>query len=170
MLIKTFFPLILMLFISSGVFAQESLSFEIPEFKCDKDYAAFHDEALSYIEWLENNPIDHEKRNAANKILLVWLEGTPTVTVCIQFYLTDYIEKNSEFLMLFMAGWAEYVIQNPEQGENVLQGNLAGINNVLDFYKKGKSFGVKKDKNIEKLLKKRKDGKLKKFISYRMYE
>ena len=68
-------------------------------------------------------------------------------------------------MILFMAGWSKFVLENPENRTDKFKGNLAGVNYFLDFYKKGKDFGVKKDRKVAKLLKKREAGKLEEFIS-----
>ena len=56
-------------------------------------------------------------------------------------------------------------MENPDQKDNKIEGNLAGINSILDYYEKGKDYGVRKDKKVKKLLKKRAEGKLEDFIS-----
>ena len=65
---------------------------------------------------------------------------------------------------MFLAGWTEYVLRNPEQEEAKLKTNLAGINVVLDCYSRGEAFGVKYDKNMEWLIEKQTMGKLEKYI------
>jgi hypothetical protein len=56
-------------------------------------------------------------------------------------------------------------LENPDKKEDKIRGSLAGVNYFLDFYEKGKDFGVKKDRKVIKLLKKREAGKLEEFIS-----
>ncbi len=65
---------------------------------------------------------------------------------------------------MFLAGWTEYVLRNPEQEEAKLKTNLAGINVVLDYYSRGEAFGVKYDKNMEWLIEKQTMGELEKYI------
>lgn len=133
-------------------------------FKSKQDYLDFEDELLIYLDWLENNSIDHKDRIKVNALILKWAEGTSSVMITIESYIMDYVEKNPAFMVLFIGAWSRYVLQNPDQKDDLLQCNLAAVNSFLDFYEKGKDFGVVKDKKVEKLLKKRNSGKLEKWL------
>ncbi|MBL4624892.1 MAG: hypothetical protein JKY42_07110 [Flavobacteriales bacterium] len=114
------------------------------------DFAKYHKEILSCIDWLENNALDHPARQKVNSFVMLWLEGSPNVSVEIDQYIIEYTKKNPEFLMTFMGGWTTYCLNNPTDKNPAAKGNLAGIKSILKVYKLGQ--GVKKDKNIEKLL------------------
>jgi len=133
-------------------------------FKTKQDYIDFEEDLLLYLDWLENNDIDHQDRIKVNALVLKWAEGTANVTISIESYLMDCVEKNPAFLVLFIGGWSKFVLQNPELKDDHLKCNMAGVNSFLDFYKKGKDFGVVKDKKVGKLLKKREAGKLEQWI------
>ena len=156
------------LFLQINLFAQKDDSFIPDEFVLEtaEDYAPYEDNIVGAIDYLSSNPIDDrdELRAAAEKMFLLWITGSPSVNVHINPYLIEIVEKNPAFLPLFMGGWTKYVIQNPDQKDNHLQGNLEGLEMVLDFYQKGKDFGVVKDKKVAKLLKIQKAGKLKEHI------
>lgn len=133
-------------------------------FKSEQDYVDFHDEVLQYIHWLENRSLKHPDRAKANAIFFIWLEGTSSVTVTLNSFVVDYSKKNEDFLLLFMAGWVKKSLEDPESKLSAYEGSLAGLNAILDFYVKGKEFGVKKDKKMEKLMKKRTAGELEAFV------
>ena len=160
--------LILLWFALAIPSSAQSIDFEKIQdinFKTKQDYLDFEDELLVYLEWLENHSIDHKDRIKVNAVILKWAEGTSSVMITVESYLMDYVKKNPAFMVLFIGGWSRYVLQNPDQKEDLLKCNLAAVNSFLDFYEKGKEFGVVKDKKVGKLLKKRKANKLEKWLS-----
>ncbi|MFK7771498.1 MAG: hypothetical protein AB8F94_05130 [Saprospiraceae bacterium] len=134
-----------------------------------KDYENIEPEILELIDWLGNHSLDHQKRTNANAHFVKWISGSANVTIELNPYVLEYSKKNTDFMILFMAGWSKYVLENPDKKEDKKGGNLAGINFFLDFYTKGEDFGVRKDRKIVKLLKKREARKLEKFIAKKGY-
>ena len=63
-----------------------------------------------------------------------------------------------------MAGYSKYVLSNPSEKANQFNGNLAGINTMLDYYVQGKKMNIKKDARVEKLLKIRETGLLDQYL------
>ncbi len=61
--------------------------------KQNEDYVDFQDDLIHYIDWLENNSIDHKDRIKVNALLMKWAEGTANVTISIEPYLLNYIKK-----------------------------------------------------------------------------
>ena len=66
--------------------------------------------------------------------------------------MVDLTEKNPDLMMLFLGGWTKYALQNPKD-KSTFNGNLAGVKNLMTFYSNNEKTEIKKDKNIEKLLK-----------------
>jgi hypothetical protein len=131
----------------------------------EKDYHAIEPQVLKLIDWLGNHSLDHPNRGTANAYFIKWISGSANVTVELHPYVLGYYKKNTDFMILFMAGWSKYVLENPARKEDKMGGRLAGINYFLDFYEKGTDFGVRKDRKVAKLLKKREAGKLEEFIA-----
>lgn len=129
-----------------------------------EDYKEIEPQILKLIDWLGNYSLEHQNRQFANAQFIRWISGSASVTIELHPYVMEYNKKNTDFMVLFMAGWSKYVLKNPDKKEDKIEGHLAGVNYFLDFYEKGKDFGVKKDRKVAKLLKKRKAGKLKEFI------
>lgn len=130
-----------------------------------KDFEKIEPEILKLIDWLGNHSLDHKKRVIGNAHFVRWISGSSNVTVELNAYVLDYTKKNTDFMILFMAGWSKYVLENPNKKEDKIGGTIAGVNYFLDFYERGKDFGVKKDRKVAKLLKKRGAGKLEDFIT-----
>ncbi|MEZ4857121.1 MAG: hypothetical protein R2812_11675 [Gelidibacter sp.] len=146
--------LVLALTFSTLVISQ---NFEVPKnytFKVEKDYAKYEKDIIKCINWLENTPInqDTEKRKEANAFLMQWLTGAPNVSINLAPYVVDLTEKNPDLMMLFLGGWTKYALQNPKD-KSTFNGNLAGVKNLMTFYSNNEKTEIKKDKNIEKLLK-----------------
>lgn len=106
---------------------------------------------ISLVDWLENTPLDQEpdKRKRMYAILLAWLTNSPTVTVEVNQKVTPMSKKNPDLLAIFLGGWTKYSLQN-SYSKDPVKGNLAGIKSVIKVYKMG--IGMKKDKDIEKLV------------------
>ena len=157
---RVLFAIILSAFILN---AQE---FEVPKnYKLEKkeDYKPYENDVLAAIEYLETSPFDKniEKRKEVNAFLLKWMTGVPYVKIEMNSYVLELTKKNKDFLMIFLGGWTRYALQNPE-GNNKFDGNLAGIQNIINVYTTAD--GIKKDKKVEKLIKLQKKGELEKWL------
>lgn len=108
-------------------------------------------EVIKVIDWLENTPLDQEavKRKRMNALLVGWLANSPTVTVELDSKIAPMSKKNPGLLPVFLGGWIKYALQN-NYSKDAVKCNLAGIKSVVKVYKTGK--GIKKDKDIEKLV------------------
>jgi hypothetical protein len=106
---------------------------------------------IALVDWLETTPLGQEtdKRKGMNALLLTWLTNAPTVTVEVNTKVTPMSKKNPDLLTVFLGGWTKYSLQN-SYSKDPVKCNLAGIRSVLKVYKLG--MGVKKDKDIEKLV------------------
>ncbi|MEM6967545.1 MAG: hypothetical protein AAF573_22465 [Bacteroidota bacterium] len=167
---KKIFAFVVVLFFTAEVgFAQTLLLDDVEkiEFQNKGDYDKFEDKILKYIDWLETHSLNHEDRRGVNILMFKWVEGTSSVMVTMYPFVMDYVKKNPDFMTLYLAGWTKYSLNHPDDKDE-LSSSLAAVNTLLDYYKKGATFGVKKDKKLEKLLKKRASGKLEKYIAKRI--
>lgn len=153
-----------LLFTISSTYAQDLIAAKDIHLNSEQDFKDFEGEVLKYIDWLATHSLDDLQRADVNAALLIWISDTPTLTISLNSYVMDYTKKNPDFLMLFMAGWSKFVINHPEAKSDPLKCNLAGVQAILDYYPKGKKFGIKKDKKIAKLLKIQANNNLEKFI------
>lgn len=124
-----------------------------------EDYNSYEPQVKETINWLLQTPVAKEqtKRKEANAFFLAWLTGSPTVSINVN---TDFImfKSNPELLMIFIAGWTKYSL-NSDYSKDVLEGNKAGIETVVEFYKKNKAY-LQKDKEVEQFAKLIEKGKL----------
>jgi len=134
------------------------------EFDSEEDYEAFEEDFLNCYTWLQNNPVTHPSRILANGIVVKWLTGTPSVTIKLSSYVTEFSEKNPDLLILFMGGWAAYTLEVGKANADDLEANMKGMEAVLDYYEKGEAFGLVKDGKAQKFIKLRDKGKLRAYI------
>lgn len=138
---------ILALICSTGLAQSPELLSSVPNTK--EEFIASEKQVLASIDWLENTAINEEqgKRKEQNALLVMWITNSPTVTLSINAAVLDFTKKNKELLIIFMAGWTRYALQNNYSREE-LPGSLAGIRSAIKVYKMGQ---LKKDKEMEKL-------------------
>ncbi len=155
--------LILTIIISS--ICTYSQNYEVPkDYKLvlAEDYAPYEEDVIKTVDWLIETPINisTSKRKEANAFLFQWISGSPKVKIELN---TDVVFfECSDCLMVFLGGWTKDNILKNEY-DNLIQGNLAGIDAVIEFYKKNKKiFG--KDKAVEKFIKLKSKGKLEAYI------
>lgn len=129
--------------------AQDSkLLSKVPETK--EEFIASEPQVIASIDWIENTPMDQdeEMRKFQYSMLLQWMTNSPTVTLELSGYLSDYTKKNTDLLFIFMGGWTRYALQN-EYTKDEVPCNLAGLQSMIKVYKAGK---LKKDKKMDELV------------------
>lgn len=148
---KTTLTLCLLLFVAFS----NAQSYDLPkDIKLDskEDYAKYEKDVIEATNWLIASPLskETEKRKEVNAFLMVWLTGSPDVTIELNGEIVTFMDCG-ECLIIFMGGWAKYAIESKDY-KDASKGNLAGIESVIEFYKKNKAT-IGKNKNIEKLIK-----------------
>ncbi len=135
-----------------GVNAQTDSLLRNPLPTTKEEFTASEPRVINTVSFLETTPIDKQRDlwTVQAALLMAWLTNAPEVTVEMDAKTTTFIKKNPELIMVFMGGWTRYVLQNRYSKDKV-QGNLAGIKSAIKVYKLGN--GLKKDKEMEKLIK-----------------
>jgi hypothetical protein len=166
-----FYPMrsvsILLALLSFFAFATSGLSqdWKLPDdIKLDKpeDYAKYKKDVLASIDFLEKTPANkkEEERKVAGGFLLLWLTGSPDVSVEVSEDVLTFMknESSAPLLLIFMGGWTRYALNDPKGGKDNFQGNLAGLKSVIHHYRD--IGGMAKDKEVDKLVDLEKQGKL----------
>jgi hypothetical protein len=158
--------LILLTLFALGAATVHAQTFEVPQnvkFEKAADYARYEKEVIQAVNWLASNAPDNEsaKRKEVSAFLLMYLTGTPDVSIEINAEIITFMESSPDMLMLFMGGWAKHTLENNDK--DIVNGNLAGLKAVTSYYTNFSS-ELKKDKNIEKFVKMESKGKLKDFV------
>jgi len=116
-------------------------NFEVPmdvSLQTQGDYTRYEPTVIAAANWLESIPLQEEaeKRKQTGTFLLQWLVGSAKVTVELQKHIADFTDTAPELLLVFMAGWAKYQLQNPTTTDKAKL-NTAGIRSVLKVYELG---------------------------------
>jgi hypothetical protein len=136
-------------------------------FESENDFRRYEPNILECINYLKNAPVNDlsNNRKKINSFFMDWLTGVPYVHIKINSSVMELCKENSNFLIIFMAGWTEYALLNPND-KNEANGFLAGIETIIDVYKKGN--GVKRDPNIQNLINIQNQGNLLNWVNERI--
>lgn len=115
-----------------------------------EDYTKYEPQLMQTIDWYlwRSISLDAEKRQDAIVFFIKWITGSPTVTVDIHPEIISLIKNTPELLIAFMMGWVKYSINNNYSKDKIKCCN-AGLQAVLDYYKKNRSY-FSKHEDLEK--------------------
>jgi hypothetical protein len=144
----------MLLFILLGFINLKAQTFEVPkkyEFKSADDYSRYEKDIIEAAKWLKATPFDQEvdKRKEVSAFVVQWINGSPTVNVEITPSIIDFENRNTGMLLLYMASSAKYVLEN-NYSKNMRAKHKAALEDMIWAYKSG--FGIKKDRNMERLI------------------
>jgi len=162
---KKLFGILIFSALTFNLVAQE---FEVPQncvFTTKDDYSKYEKDVLNGIDWLLKTPVNlqTDKRKDVNTFLLKWVIGSPYLTIDIKTEVVSFMKPNADLLTIYMCGWAKYSLETKDYN-NKIKGSQKGIEAVIEFYIKNKE-NLKKDKNVEKYIKLKEEGKLEDYIS-----
>lgn len=140
-------------------------NFEPPEYKTTEDYAAHEADVLTAIDWLQENTIDHLDRQKANAYVLLWIEGSPKVTVELEAFVMPLTDNNPDLMMLYIGAWVKYAL---EAGEDyaVEEARLQALQAIITYYQAEK--GTRKDSDLDKAVKMAERDKLDKWLEQQL--
>jgi hypothetical protein len=138
--------------LSMGVRAQTDSLLHNPLPSTKEEFTASEPNVINTVNYLETTPIDKQGDawRMQAKLLVGWITNSPQVTVEMNEKVMPFSKRNPELMFVFMGGWTKYVLQNG-YSKNKLQSNVAGIRSAIKVYKAGN--GLKKDKEMDKLIK-----------------
>jgi hypothetical protein len=124
--------------------------------KSEKDF-------IDAAKWLENTAIGMhtDKRKKMGAWTTAWIINSPTVTIEINAAITKLFDKNPDLLIVFMAGYGRYCLEN-NYSKDAVKGNTAGIKSAINCYNLGGD--TKKDKALSKVIDADKEGKLEDWV------
>jgi hypothetical protein len=124
-------------------FAQELQIPNLPETK--EQFAATENFVIEAAKWLEATQIgkDMDQRIKINAFVVAWLTNSPSVNMTVGKMSLNLSEKNPQLMIMFMAGYARYVLEN-NYSKDELKANLAGVKSAINLYNLGGE--IKKNK------------------------
>ena len=156
------FTLPVFVLLTSVAFAQE---FEPPKKlpSSKKEFVKSEPDFINAAKWLENTAIDTttNKRFKVNAWVMAWVTNSPTVTVDVDASIINLFEKNSHLMLVWIAGYAKYSIENSYSTDKV-QCNVAGIKAAIHCYNLGGQ--ITNDENLNKVIDADKNGKLEDWV------
>lgn len=128
-------------------------------------YTKLEPTLLADINWLNSTPLGENKdiRNEKARFVLMWMSGSPTVSVRIDDRVITFLGADPSILMAYMMGWTKYSIENNYSKDDV-QCTTAGIKNAVNFYTKNAKV-LKKDKEMDKYKKMVEDNTLVRYVA-----
>lgn len=154
--------LCLLLFLYFTALAQD---FQIPVHPLSnkEDYTNSEKDVIAANQWLQSTPIGQQmdKRKMVNAWVMMWLTGSPTITINMREPVVKLFEKNADLLLVFLAGYTSYALEHSYSKDEV-QAIIAGINAAINCYNLGGD--IKKDKVLLKVIDINKEGKLEDWI------
>lgn len=116
------------------------------------DFATYERDIILFANWYEGTPLDREleRREKSVDFFEKWMAGNQKFKIDVDSSIVTFWEKNPGLVVAYRAGWARMLIKSPDRIDDALSGNLAGLISAMNLYKIG---GVKKDKEMEKLIK-----------------
>lgn len=154
-----------LLFTFTTINAQAPKLPDMPEAK--EEFPPTEKDMIAAAKWLESTPIgtEPEARLRVNAWVVAWITKSPSVTIVVTSGLLKPFEKNPQFMPVWMAGYARYVLEN-NYSKDELAANMAAMKAVIACYNLGGDF--KKDKALTKLINADKDGKLEEWVKEAM--
>ena len=146
-------------------FTAVAQDFEVPaQLPVTKDeFVKSEPDFILAAKWLESNPLGTQevKTKKMNAWVLAWITNSPTVTVEIRSFVTKIFDKNTQLLMVFMAGYSRYCLENNYSSDQ-LKANTAGVKSAISCYNLGGD--VKKNKTLSAAIDADKEGKLEDWV------
>jgi len=146
-------------------FIAAAQNFEVPANlpSTKEEFVKSEPDFIAAAKWLESIPLGTQevKRRKMNAWVIAWITNSPTVTVEIRSFVGKLYDKNTQLLMVFMAGYSRYCLENNYSSDQ-LKANTAGVKSVITCYNLGGD--VKKNKTLPAAIDADKEGKLEDWV------
>ena len=116
------------------------------------DYKRTERFLIDCIDLVEKTPINEKDDDVklAMAFGLKWITGCPYITINVTALMNKFGKVNSIFSIIYLGGWTKSAIMNSYKLSDI-DGNYAGIQSVLEYYKKNKK--IEKSDLLDELLK-----------------
>jgi hypothetical protein len=154
----------LLLLVFTNIYSQDFETSTDYTLKAAEDYVKYEKDIIAAAKWLKSVPLNeqNEKRKEVSAFVMQWVNGSPTVNVELNENIFDFEKKNTGMLILFMAGCAQYTLEN-NYSKDMRAKHKFALKGMIEVYKSGK--GIKKDKKMEKLIKSDEAGELDQWLA-----
>jgi hypothetical protein len=131
------------------------------------DYIKFKDDFINATNWIENTPLDEQKesRFATGRFVFLYLMSSPDVDAVMDNTVVQVTGKNSSLMTVYLGSYARLSFESPKGKQDHLKCAITALKSVIKFYKANLDKGLKKDKNIVKLIAADEKNELEKWIN-----
>jgi hypothetical protein len=166
---KSLFALFFTLFVGISIAKAQSKSFEAPANfppSDKKEFIKFKDDFLKAADWLENTPFDEQKetRRSNGRFAFLFLQGSPDVDAVMDNTVVKISKENFEFMTIYLVSYARLAFESEKGKQDHTKCAITALKSVIKFYKANLDKGLKKDKNIVKLMEADEKNQLEKWI------
>ena len=111
---KKYFLLVLFLSVAQ-CYAQTLPSLKNVKLNKKVNYIETEPLVIKVVDYLYATPIDKKNpsRTEAGQFLINWMNGTPVHYFYLEEKQTDFFNTDSDLMLVYMAGFTKYVLQNP---------------------------------------------------------
>ena len=143
--------------LSSNLFAQDYIKLAQTEFKTAEECKEAEPKVLECANYILNTSATANELNrlSAFQYMFKWMEGTADYTFSIDAEVVDLTKGDTNYMSVYFAGMVQTVLQNQGDPLDDKQMHEAGLNKLVD-YCADSSKGLKPNRPIKKLIKKRK--------------
>jgi len=156
---------LLLVFIICNTYHSSGQDVIVPdkELKTKEDFVKTEKNIIAASNWLETTQLGKEmdKRTKINGFVLMWSSNSPTVTIEINKLCTDLSDRNPHLLVVFLASYCRFVIEN-YYSTDMVKGYTTGIKGMINCYKLGGD--VKKNNFMNKAIAADADGRLEEWV------
>ncbi len=131
-----------------------------------KEFIKFKDAFINAVNWFENTPLNEQKdtRREAGTFIIKYLMDSPDVDAVLDQTVMTVAKKNPEFMTIYMGVYARLAFESEKGKQDHAKCAIAALKGVIKFYKANIDKGLKKDKNIIKLMEADDKNELEKWI------
>lgn len=145
-------------------------NFRVPQkyaFDSPEAYHKYDKDVVKCVNWLEHTPPGNEddKVRMAGRFLLEWMSGAPYIRFNTNTRIDAYLEDAPAYKIYYMAGWAREALDSKTPRPDKRLCTFAGLKMVIRVYKA--AHPLKKDDNIEELIKLDEQSRLKAWVDER---
>lgn len=132
--------------------AQPTLPDEF-ELNTPEDYPQYQEIVIESLQWLLKTPLEEEVnlRAKQNAFDLIWLSGSPTISLDIDSKAMPFMENHEELFYTFIHGIALYQLKHPDEKIDKVKLHSYGLKAVAEMVIR--SHNIDMDSTLRKIVK-----------------
>ena len=152
--------------LSNSCFAQNLPDYSSIKLENKEDYnAAADNAALTAANFIFSTPLEKNNTDRLQSLqyIINWMSGTPDYTFMLDEQATKFTKKNTDFLGLYMAAMAKYVLENKGDAKDQDKIKLNAMKMICEYAKDEKN-KVKINSELKKAIEANDKGQLAEYL------